>query len=312
MSRPVLADPTVAIEGVETRQLQPAKPGDLFAGSQITLFGRYAGEGKAKITLTGTVNGKKQELSYDAVFPANNADNAFIPRLWATRRVGFLLDEIRLHGEDKELKDEVLKLSREFGILTPYTSYLVLEPGKEQVSRGGGGEPLPSAPAPLEGHWAAPSAGARPKAERSAGAPVFAAPGERDREVFRRALGGAYDASFADADGARASNMLRLDSGESAVAQSEALTRYKYADRVDERSVASFRTVGKKMFYLLKGVWTDRDYRPEMVERRVKYAGDEYFKLLKEHPELKSCFSLGERVIVCLDEKTAVIVEAGE
>ena len=50
-----------------------------------------------------------------------------MPRLWATRRVGFLLDEIRLHGETSELRDETTELARKYGIVTPYTAYLILE-----------------------------------------------------------------------------------------------------------------------------------------------------------------------------------------
>src|SRR5205814_2300783 len=53
--------------------------------------------------------------------------NNFIPKLWATRRVGYLLDEIRLHGESTELRDEVTELARKYGIVTPYTAYLIVE-----------------------------------------------------------------------------------------------------------------------------------------------------------------------------------------
>src|SRR5207237_6575787 len=60
-------------------------------------------------TLFRSLNGQKQEFAADVNFTENDAKNAFIPRLWATRRVGWLLDEIRLHGESKELKDEVVR-----------------------------------------------------------------------------------------------------------------------------------------------------------------------------------------------------------
>ena len=73
-------------------------------------------------------------------FPGEQPDNAFISRLWATRKIGYLLDEIRLRGESSELKDEVVRLSREFGILTPYTSMLVLE---DEEGGEGGHDPVP-------------------------------------------------------------------------------------------------------------------------------------------------------------------------
>src|SRR5438045_7709527 len=77
--------------------------------------------------MTGTRNGKQKEFAADVKFNENDATNAFIPRMWATRRVGWLLDEIRQHGESPELKDEVVRLAREHGIVTPYTAYLIME-----------------------------------------------------------------------------------------------------------------------------------------------------------------------------------------
>jgi Ca-activated chloride channel family protein len=68
-----------------------------------------------------------RKFTYEVNFPEQASECEFIPRLWATRRVGYLLDEIRLHGENSELKDEVTKLARDYGIVTPYTAYLILE-----------------------------------------------------------------------------------------------------------------------------------------------------------------------------------------
>jgi hypothetical protein len=109
-----------------------------------------------------------------------------------------------------------------------------------------------------------------------------------------------------------AEKRLKADTGREAVNFSEAIGKYKDADHADREIAPAVKTVGRKIFYLLDGVWTDRDYKKEMKEIRVKYAGDEYFKLLEKHPDLKKYFALGEKVIVCLDDKTAVIVEAAE
>src|SRR5262249_5562197 len=67
------------------------------------------------------------KFTYEVNFPGESSDHEFIPRLWATRRVGYLLDEIRLHGENTELRDEVTELARKYGIVTPYTAYLIVE-----------------------------------------------------------------------------------------------------------------------------------------------------------------------------------------
>ncbi|NUP99712.1 MAG: VWA domain-containing protein, partial [Armatimonadetes bacterium] len=128
---PVLSDLRLEVEGVKLSELQPVALPDLFHGSQLTLLGRYRGEGSAKVTLHGMAGSQEQSFEYPADFPREAREHPFLPRLWATRRVGYLLEQIRLHGQDKELVDEVVRLATRHGILTPYTSYLVLEPGME-------------------------------------------------------------------------------------------------------------------------------------------------------------------------------------
>lgn len=131
IANPILANPTLAFDGVRTSKMYPKDLPDVFKGQQIVVLGRYEKSGKATVTLAGSVDGKPRKLTFDVKFP--DADdkaaktNDYIPRLWATRRVAYLLDEIRLHGENKELKDEVVDLARKHGIVTPYTSYLIVE-----------------------------------------------------------------------------------------------------------------------------------------------------------------------------------------
>jgi Ca-activated chloride channel homolog len=125
---PVLANPTIKFTaGVRVAKMYPAPLPDLFRGDQLVLAGRYAGEGSSAVILEGTVNGETKSFTYEVNFPRHRDDNEFIPRLWATRRVGYLLDEIRLHGEIGELRDEVTQLARQFNIVTPYTAYLIVE-----------------------------------------------------------------------------------------------------------------------------------------------------------------------------------------
>jgi len=128
VSSPVLSDVTVrfADEPNEFKIFPKAIP-DLFRGSSITLFGRYRKPGKTQMIVEGKVNGEIKKFTYDVVLGDVSARHDFIAPLWATRNVGFLLDQIRLHGETQEIKDEIVTLSREYGIITPYTSYLILE-----------------------------------------------------------------------------------------------------------------------------------------------------------------------------------------
>ncbi|MEM7396563.1 MAG: VWA domain-containing protein, partial [Verrucomicrobiota bacterium] len=135
ISTPVLANLALEVKNVDLNRMHPKKIPDLFGGQQITLFGRYKGDGHVAIKLTGEVNGEKKEYVYEATFPKKQVGHDFIARLWGTRRVGYLLDEIRLHGEAAELKDEVIQLSKEYGIMTPYTSCLVVFQHKERGIR---------------------------------------------------------------------------------------------------------------------------------------------------------------------------------
>ena len=123
---PVMANPQLDFGKVEIRDAYPKRLPDIFKGSQVVLFGRYRSSGPSAIRLTGDVGGVRKEVVYEGTFAETNADNEFIKRLWATRKVGYLLDEIRLRGENPELKNEVIRLSKEYNIQTPYTSYLVL------------------------------------------------------------------------------------------------------------------------------------------------------------------------------------------
>ena len=127
ISNPVLSNPGVAFSTVEVGDTYPRQIPDLFVGSQLIQYGRYATSGNTAIILGGEVNGEGSESIYEATFPEVFPGNEFIPRLWATRKIGYLLDEIRLNGEFQELVDEIIHLSKQYGIITPYTSFLILE-----------------------------------------------------------------------------------------------------------------------------------------------------------------------------------------
>jgi Ca-activated chloride channel family protein len=129
ISNPVLANVKLSVSGIQLVDPYPSRLPDLFAGTQLLVLARYKGQGKATVTLTGELDGKPQRFTYELAAPERELTNEFIPKLWAGRRIGFLLEEIRLHGENAELKDEVVRLSKEHGIVTPYTSYLVEEAG---------------------------------------------------------------------------------------------------------------------------------------------------------------------------------------
>lgn len=132
IKEPVLANPKLHFpEGVRVSKLYPSPLPDIFSGEQLILVGRYKHAAHGQVVLEGTVNGATKKFRYNVDF-STDEQHDFIPRLWATRRVGYLLDEIRLHGENTESRDEVTALARKYGIVTPYTAYLIVEDEKNR------------------------------------------------------------------------------------------------------------------------------------------------------------------------------------
>ncbi len=125
---PVLADVKLTFpDGIKVTKMYPQQMPDLFQGDQLVLCGRYSGEGSGDCVIEGNAGGDRQTFKVPVTFPKTSDAQPFVPRLWASRRVAYLLDEIRLHGENAELKTEATDLARQFGIVTPYTAYLIVE-----------------------------------------------------------------------------------------------------------------------------------------------------------------------------------------
>lgn len=267
ISAPVLTAPALDFGGALVELLYPDYLPDLFAGEQLTVVGRYRqGTDDLSITLTGSVGGEAQTFVYDDLSLRSLAGGEpFIARLWATRRIGDLLNSIRLHGENPEAVESIIALSLRYGIITPYTSFLI----EEDDIFGGEGrarmlDTLADALGDLSRSFtgsaavdAAVDMGAMTQAE--APAPAMALPNQPMME--------------------------ELETG-------------------DEPAPASnpLRTVRDKTFIRQDGVWTDTTYEPEaMTPETVAFLSDDYFDLLDRLPELGAYFALGDQVIVVID-----------
>jgi Ca-activated chloride channel family protein len=136
---PVLADVTLALQEGDgrrrTRELIPARIPDVFEGDQIVVLGQYLGEEPLEFSLRGNFRGTSREFRFRLGVDQASTRNGFVPRLWASRKIGLLIDAIREQGDTigsatappRELVDEVVRLSTEFGILTEYTAFLARE-----------------------------------------------------------------------------------------------------------------------------------------------------------------------------------------
>lgn len=126
ISRPALRNASIQFQGVRTARVYPAALANLPAGTQQIVLGRYLPEGadqKGEVIVSGTLDGKP--VSYRSQVALKDAEhgNSFVPRLWAR----MYLDELLAQGSSQTIQDEIISLSEEFHIMTPYTSLLVLE-----------------------------------------------------------------------------------------------------------------------------------------------------------------------------------------
>ncbi len=135
MARPPLKDLQLRFEGIRTASVHPEPLPHLAAGRQQLVLGRYLpgkAEAKGRILVTGTRNGEKLQFSTELTLPAADAGNSFLPRFWARRRIEYLLSQ----GASEPVRAEIIDLSARFGIMTPYTSFLVLASDEERERYG--------------------------------------------------------------------------------------------------------------------------------------------------------------------------------
>ncbi|MBA3440994.1 MAG: VWA domain-containing protein, partial [Pyrinomonadaceae bacterium] len=284
VNHPVLTDLKLDMGGVETDLIYPRNLPDLFRGSQLTLIGRYRNAGdmrNVRLRLTGRVGGNARTFAYDDLqFPLTKNDHEFLPRLWATRRVGWLMEQIRTNGEQRELRDEIVDLGTRYGIVTPYTSYLALEPGQESRPIG------PPVPLPINGRGT--SNRALNEDNRATG-------------TFRSTR---RPSSSTPATGN--AELMRMDTGRAAVQQSKD-SRAQQETIIVQANVAQtdVRSIGGKTFYLREGVWIDAEFKAEsgLPETPLVFGSDDYFALLRREPRLAEFFALGERVVVVFKDR---------
>ncbi|MBE7463959.1 MAG: VWA domain-containing protein [Planctomycetes bacterium] len=132
IKNPVMTDLALDLgPSARVHSLYPKKLPALFKGNELLVFGRYKGTGSGDAVLTGNVAGEKREIRLPVVWAEADRGNDFLPRVWAMRKIGHLLEELRLGGPNQELIEEVVALAQQHGIVTPYTSQLVLEPGMD-------------------------------------------------------------------------------------------------------------------------------------------------------------------------------------
>jgi len=344
---PVLSNVQVTVSGAKLLDPYPSKIPDLFAGTQLLILGRYQGSGNVKVDVSGELNGKAKKYSYDLQLPERELGQEFIPKLWASRRIGFLLEEIRLRGENKELKDEVVRLSMEHGVVTPYTAYLVEEPGllppgtptplgiradaqnffAETRSRGA----TPAAPSSGSGQGGLGGGGGPATPGGAAGKPAqtkdlfgtyrYKAPADRPSDAVKVTTAGKPLAEKKLAEDERLTlrkyevqqqarqeaDGFQRSTGANAVQASRRVRALKEQARTESDYEVS-RTVEGRAFRMEQGVWRDQTATGKLTLVPVKYGSEAYFKIIAAKPQWAKFLSQGRQVVFRTGKATALVI----
>jgi Ca-activated chloride channel family protein len=259
ISFPALSDLRIVQAPADLEDYYPNPLPDLFYGEDLILFGRYRGHGGGRLVLEGTRAGETQRFSFEVELPRRESDNDFIPRLWAARKAGALTTQVRLHGADPELIEEIRQLGLRYGIITEYTSYLVEEP-LLAMNR------MPEI--------------AMDRAMELAAAPA-AATGD---EAFKQAA--------ASSRLREAGALEEADAVVAGVMTPEGRTGH---------GAAAVRHVGRKLFVLRDGTWTDMTYDDSLQVIELAPYSEAYFELARRLPAIREYLALGDDLIIAGD-----------
>ncbi|CAN5284195.1 hypothetical protein BH11PLA2_BH11PLA2_10200 [soil metagenome] len=353
ISYPVMTNVKLSSSNVKLHEIYPPQMPDLFHGGQLVIIGRYAGQGHTAIKLTGRLGGETKELVYEVNFPGKTHDGKeFVEDLWARRKVGFLLDQIRMNGEQKELVEEVTKLAKRYSIATPYTSYLVVPDGPMPVAAPGRGHfgvlergAMPGgaftgsslgglAPAgppaatksvadQAQAAASAPGANAERKAEGLAGGrgavqneAVDKAIREMKPEDRRGSVAQALEKAKADnATYNRAKDNYqgnKLGENQAGKLGVDLAVASNQLRNQDRLTITANKQVQGRNCVEIGGVWVDDKYEAKTATVVVKAQSDAYFKLLEKHAVLKDVFRLGNNILWITPSGTALVIDPTE
>jgi Ca-activated chloride channel family protein len=268
LTSPVLSNVRVRAEGVRLTNLHPVLPIDLFAGQDLVLLARYDGNGEARLWVETDSPDGRLSWTRDVRFPGRENDNAFVGRLWAAQRLGWLAAEKRKRGGSSELDAEIKSLGEKFGIPTEFSSYLVLEPGMNVAADRRRAD-------------AAPMTANAPRARANEGVAL--------QSVVVTGAGGSMERKEQEFAAAKQAAQQR---------DAKSLADVDASSQVGDELQKNMRQVEQRTFKLVNGVWTDVRQTPTMRIVQVKPFSQLYFDLVQQLKGLGPTLALGERVIV--------------
>jgi len=285
---PVLSDVSLKFEGVKISNIFPKKIPDLFSGSSLNILGQYESFGKSKVIVEGKFKKKSVAFEYDLNFLESNDKDEAIPSLWAARKIGFLLDQIRLHGEEKELIDEITLLARKYGIITPYTSYLILEDETTRVNRS----------ELIDRYQTVPNVKKYREEMRENS--------KKDFEKMKSEKSGADSVNHS-----RELQALNEASNSNETKQGTARLNYKDDKGKEVNPVNQVKNINGRAFYQNGSSWVDSNIQTSknINTIKVQFGSPKYFELLEKFPKISKYLYLGTNVIFVYEKSIYEIYE---
>lgn len=307
---PFLTDVKLEYDGIQTKDVYPREVKDIFAGSQLMLLGKYKNAGKCTVRLTGKINGVEKSYAFPLNFQSEETGNTYLPRLWAMRRIGYLTDIAHDNGNSREVIDEIVALSKKYGIITEYTSFLVTDPS-ENIRLGHG----------LAFHQNLPHQGfingtnsSRRNGMVGAGAVMGGGYGiSTSPAVVNDSFAQSLPASAHFDTAAREYQLIDAHSvkrdfrspdlsGQLAVTMAKSAKALKESDYVASKreTAAGLKTIADKTFYLTNGVWMDSsiDLAHPPIAKEIVFASKDYFDLIHSQPAIAKYLSVGNQVFL--------------
>lgn len=288
IAHPVLTDLSLHFDPIQTSRVVPQHLPDLFRGSRLVVVGRYKKGGATAIRLKGRVGSEEKTFIFEGSFREKQGGPEFVATLWAQKRIGLLLDQLRLHGNNKELRDEVVHLGKEFGIVTPYTSQLVVEE-RERLAMGAPGLNLGLGDRRTQVQ----------RARKDLGRAGFDLPEEEELD-----RDGADDFKLPVGNEAK-------KTGKNAVLKSLQAAKMQYYSRIDkEGSKRLWKTQrrGGHTFHLIGGIWIDAKLNKTHKGKihRIEAFSKEYFDLLVQRPKLAQVLAFSTAMVIVLGPEKAI------
>jgi Ca-activated chloride channel family protein len=288
LTSPALTAIQIELANTDVNRTYPRDIPDLFDGGQLVWVGRYRQGGRTTVRLSGKVGSERRTFDFPTELAGSDRGTSyeFVEKIWVMRRIGFIIDQIDLHGQNKELTDELVALSTKHGILTPYTSFLA----DERVPLHLRAENSRRA---LEGLQRLNELGGE-SGQRQRG-------GKQDLLAADKSSGGFI---YSGAGGGSGAGQMKKSSASAPAARVGIPALAAGLSEREQQQVVNVRQVGTKTFFRKENRWVDADVKPddEAKAKTIEQFSDKFFELARSQSAAKNQYlTFDEAITVNLD-----------